>query len=648
MHLYSGATAHFVADATRNRIAGKLADAFFDQFRYQPAQSEVRSWQNSLCAMAQVVQLADLDDHGVVVELQLPLSSRRLDCLFTGHDAADAPQGVIVELKQWDQIEPSNIEECVTVFLGARLRDVLHPSRQVGNYKRYLQDVHTTFSDGSVGLEACSYLHNMTFAPASVLFDTRFGTLLQQYPAYTGDQADDLASFLDHQLTGGDGLPVLERVLKGRYRPHKRLLDHTARVIRHEPVFILLDEQQVAFNDIIGGVREGQHSTEQTTFLIRGGPGTGKSVIAVNLLAELSADGFATKHATGSKAFTENLRKVVGARASAQFGYFNGFSNVEPGILDALICDEAHRIRETSNSRFTQATTRSDLSQVEELMRAAKVTVFFIDDLQVVRPGEVGSSALIRETAARLRIPVVEHELETQFRCDGSDAFVGWVENTLELRQTPNVLLDPGEEFDFDVVDSPQELEQLIRAKAAAGATARLSAGFCWRWSNPEPDGSLIDDVKVGNWSMPWNARSGAGRLGPGIPKENYWASDPRGVDQVGCVYTAQGFEYDYAGVIWGRDLVYRPRKGWLGQPEYSRDTIVKRAASQDIARFTDLVKNTYRVLLTRGLKAATSTSKTTRHATSCYPESSGTRNSSSSTKASGRGGARYHRANEE
>ena len=176
MRLYSGTTSDFVADATRSRIASKLSAAFFDAFMYQPSQSEVRSWQNSLRAMAQVVGLAALDDHGVVVELQLPLSSRRLDCMFTGHDDAFVKQAVIVELKQWDEVGPSEIEDCVTLFLGQRLRDHLHPSRQVGNYKRYLQDVHTAFSDGSVGLGACSFLHNMQYVPASTLFDTRFGS----------------------------------------------------------------------------------------------------------------------------------------------------------------------------------------------------------------------------------------------------------------------------------------------------------------------------------------------------------------------------------------------------------------------------------------------------------------------------------------
>jgi DUF2075 family protein len=603
MHLYSGATTDFVADAANNRIAQQLADAFFEHFRYQAPQSEVRSWQNSLRAMAGVIQLAAMEDHGVIVELQLPLSSKRLDCLFTGHDESEKPQAVIVELKQWERTTQSEIEDCVVVFLGSRERDVLHPSRQVGNYERYMLDVHTAFNDGVVGLSSCGYLHNMTYDRMEPVFSPTFDPLLQRFPAYAGDQADRLSTFLVDRLSAGDGGRVLEEVLKGRYRPHKRLLDHTAKMIRREPTYTLLDEQQVAFNHIMSRMRDRQLSSQQTAFLIRGGPGTGKSVIAVNLLAELSAQGFVTKHATGSKAFTENLRKSVGPRAAVQFGYFNGYSNSEEQVIDALICDESHRIRETSANRYTPKEQRSSVPQVEELMRAAKVSVFFIDDLQVVRPGEVGSSTLLRETAARLGIPVIEHELETQFRCGGSEAFVGWVESTLELGQTPYVLWDPNEEFDLDVVDSPQELEALIRGKHDQGYSARLTAGFCWRWSKPRADGTLEPDVVIGDWTMPWNAKPDAGRLAKGIPKSNYWVNDPGGIDQVGCVYTAQGFEYEYAGVIFGRDLIWRPRKGWIGQPDYSHDSVVKRAAKHDLERFTELVKNTYRVLLTRGLR---------------------------------------------
>ena len=600
MHLYAGPALEFISDSIQNRIAGKMESAFFGHFRYKPGPAEVRSWQSSLRAMSSALQTGDFTDHGVLLEWQLPLSSKRLDCMVTGMSRSGGAGAVIVELKQWEQCEMSSVDECVTTFLAGRLRDTLHPSKQVGQYQRYLQDMHTSFSEGQVDLQACAYLHNMRFDPGSELFDQRHATLLALNPVYTADQLGALVDFMDPAVGGGGGLDVLEDIVRGSYRPHKRLLEHTARVIADEPEFVLLDEQLVAFNTVLAKVRARQLGTAKSAILIRGGPGTGKSVIAVNLVGALSKQGYATQHVTGSKAFTENLRKVVGSRSAAQFSYFNSFPNAEPETLDVIVCDEAHRIRETSFSRFTPKAQRTDRLQVDELLTVAKTSVFFIDDMQVVRPGEVGSSELLRSAAERLGIPITELELDTQFRCGGSEAYIQWVENTLELRRTPQVLWDPADAFEFEVVDSIEELDAMIRSKAAEGHTARLSAGFCWPWSDPMPDGTLVADVKVGDWSMPWNAKPDSGRLAAGIPKSNFWARDPGGLDQVGCIYTAQGFEYDYAGVIWGRDLVYRGRHGWVAQPEHSKDNIVRRGAKGD--DLVALLKNTYRVLLTRGL----------------------------------------------
>jgi len=487
--------------------------------------------------MATVLTAGDLMSHGIVLEWQLPLTSRRLDCLITGQGPGSAANAVIVELKQWDEVQRSHVDDCVTTFVGGRLRDMLHPSRQVGQYQRYLLDVHTAFSTASIGLQACAYAHNLQHDPTSPLFDPAWTDLLRQFPLYAGDQSGDLTDYLVAAVGHGEGASVLEEILRGKYRPHKRLLDHTASVIRNEPTYVLLDEQLVVFNTILAKVRARQLGSQRSTIIVRGGPGTGKSVIAVNLVAELSAQGQITHHATGSKAFTENLRKTVGSRASALFKYFNSYAG--GADLDVLVCDEAHRIRETSNNRFTKAVDRSTRPQVEELITAAKVSVFLLDDLQVVRPGEIGSGELIKQAAERLDSSVVELELDTQFRCNGSDAYLKWIDTTLGVRPTPQVLWDPSDPFDFDIVDSVDELEALVRSNAADGQTARLSAGFCWPWSSPHPDGSLVEDVKVGDWSMPWNAKPEAGRLGAGIPKSNYWATDPRGVEQVSCVYTA-------------------------------------------------------------------------------------------------------------
>ncbi len=605
MHLYSGATLDFISDATQNRIAAKLEESFFQHFRHKVSQSEVRSWQNSLRSMATALQVGGLTHHGIVCEMQLPLTSKRLDCMITGRDAAQRKSATIVELKQWEAARADDAEGCVSTFVGGKWRTVLHPAKQVGQYARYLMDTHTAFNTAEVSLAACSYLHNWNHDDDGELFASRHEHLIAANPVFAGDRLDNLVDFLSSNVGGGAGEDVLQEVLAGKYRPSKRLLDHTAKIIRDAPEYVLLDEQEVAFQTVLAKVRSRSLAKTKSVVLINGGPGTGKSVIAVNLVGELSRQGTVVQHATGSKAFTENLRKVVGARAAAQFSYFNSFMSADQGGLDCLVLDESHRIRETSHNRFTSAAKRTNKAQVDELIDAAKVSVFFIDDMQIVRPGETGSSQLIRDAAARAGADVAEIDLAAQFRCNGSDAFIQWVDNTLDLRKTPHVLWDTGDAFEVDVVDSPKELEAIIRSDATAGLTARLVAGFCWNWSNPDDAGNLLSDVVIDDWQMPWNAKSEAKKLARGIPKSSFWATDAGGIDQVGCVYTAQGFEFDHVGVIWGNDLVFRPREGWVAQPGESRDRTVKSAAKQG-DQFLNLVKQTYRVLLTRGMKKCT------------------------------------------
>jgi ATP:corrinoid adenosyltransferase len=382
------------------------------------------------------------------------------------------------------------------------------------------------------------------------------------------------------------------------------LLEHTAKVVRDQQAYVLLDDQQVVFSKVLAEAREAAKASKlkKTVVVVHGGPGTGKSVIALHLLGRLSAEGLNAMHLTGSKAFTENMRKIVGTRSGAQFGYFNINKKgaLPPNHFDVLVLDEAHRLRESSRDRFTKAADWSGWPQIDELVSSARVSVFFIDDRQIVRPGEVGSADLIRSAAHKMGAKLLEFELEAQFRCSGSDGFINWVDNTLDIRRTANVLWKRGDPYEFRVAGSVEELDGMIRERSAEGASARLVAGFCWPWSEPAADGALVKDVQVNSWSMPWNAKPDAGRLAKGIPKSNFWASDPGGLGQVGCVYTAQGFEFDYVGVIFGLDLRYDWKtNAWVGDRTKSFDTVVRRSGDQ----FMELVKNTYRVLLTRGIK---------------------------------------------
>jgi uncharacterized protein len=601
MQLYAGTSSQFIEDAFRGSIGRKLEDAFFHHYRYRPGQQEVRSWHNSLTRMSMVLQRADLTDHGVVLEHQLPLTSKRLDCMVLGRDALRRDQAVVVELKQWDGTQASEIDGCVATYVGGGVRDVLHPSVQVGQYAQYLKDYHTVFTAEEVGLSACAYLHNLQYDERDELFAERHRPVMEEYPLFTGDDGDRLAGFLGERLAHGDGFEVLNRVLESPFRPSRKLLDHTAAMVEGQKVFTLLDEQLIVFESVLAAARKAFHRSGKTVILVRGGPGTGKSVVALHLVGRLAKEGFNAQHATGSRSFTGNVRRLVGRRAANQFKYFNNYALADLDQIDVLVMDEAHRIRASSANRFTPKSAQSGEAQIDELMKAAKVAVYFLDDLQVVRPNEVGSAQLIREAAGKWSAELNEYELEAQFRCGGSEGFVNWVDTTLGIRRTANVLWDLSEPaFDFGLVEDVHELEAWVRQQALRGHTSRLVAGFCWEWSKPLRDGTLVDDVIVGDWRMPWNARPDSGRLAGGIPKSDFWASDPGGLEQVGCVYTAQGFEFDYVGVIFGRDLRYDASLGrWIGDKSESHDHVVKRSGE----RFLDLVKNTYRVLLTRGMK---------------------------------------------
>lgn len=602
MRLYAGTSLQFIEDSTQNQIAEKLRDAFFYHMRYEPPTSEVKSWQNSLRAFAQVLTSAKLLDHGIILEYQIPLTSLRLDAMVSGHDAEERANAVIVELKQWDVTQPSDGENEVVTFVGGRQREVLHPSVQAGRYRTFLEDVHTVFYDESdpVHLWACSYLHNYPFDKADPIFADKFTAAMNDVPLFCMDHVRPMQDFLRQKLESGRGHEVLNRIEQSQYRPSRKLMDHVAKVIKNQSEYVLLDEQQIVYDKVRTLAADKFHHRRKPTIIVKGGPGTGKSVVALNLMADLLIQGFNAQYATGSKAFTETLRHVIGSRGYTQLKYFNSYMTAERDQIDVLICDEAHRIRTTSNNRFTPLKKKSNLSQVEEILNSGRVTVFFIDDVQVVRPGEVGSTEYIRQMATKLGHDIFEYELDVQFRCAGSEGFINWIDNTLAIRRTANVIWEGDENFDFQIFSSPAELDEAIRAKSQQGFTARMTAGFCWEWTEPMPDGTLNDDVVIGEYRRPWNAKPDAGKLAAGIPKAALWNKYPGGINQIGCVYTAQGFEFDYVGVIFGKDLTFDfEQMDWRGDSKESADSVVKKAKNQ----FTALVKNTYRVLMTRGMK---------------------------------------------
>ncbi|MDD2858522.1 MAG: DUF2075 domain-containing protein [Candidatus Nanopelagicales bacterium] len=544
---------------------------------------------------------AGLGEVEILVEHQLPLTSRRVDAVLAGqHPVTGRSSYVLVELKQWSGAEVYESDPRLVTIDAYGPRPVLHPMEQVSGYRDYMLDFLPGLADRADDVAAIAYLHNATESGIQGLRDhapTHFVRM------FSGERKSDLAAFLRDRLAPGvSGTDAADELLGLKAGPSRQLLSVAAREINDREQFVLLDQQRVAYEIVLHEVALARESDSKSVVLVTGGPGTGKSVIALSLLGELARQGRTVLHATGSQSFTKTLRKVAGkgsTRVQGMFKYFNSFMDAERNGLDVLILDEAHRIRETSANRYTKASSRTGRPQIDELIAAARVPVFLLDEHQVVRPGELGTAAEIESFANDLGLKVHRISLDDQFRCGGSEAYLRWVQRLLGLVPGGPVQWGGDPNFALDIVDSPQELESRLTLEADKGYAARITAGFCWPWSEPERDGHLVPDVVLEDWKRPWNVKGD--RAVGGAPPSALWATDPAGFGQVGCIYTAQGFEYDWNGVILGPDLVWRTDH-WVAVRSASKDPAFRNSSKITDDEFDQLVRNVYKVLLTRGM----------------------------------------------
>ena len=597
MLLYRASADALRSHAQAGRLAAQLAEQYAFAMGRRAADSEVRSWERSLPVLAEDLRDAGLGQVEVLAEYQIPLTSKRVDAVLAGvHPRTGKPSYVLVELKQWSQAEAHEEADDLCYVEAYGRHPVLHPSEQVRRYCAFLTDFTRALEHEEDPIAGVAYLHNATeFGVSSLraLAEDEHGRL------FTGDRRGDFLDFLRSRLSPSSGVEAADLLLASKVAPSRQLLQVAADEVQTREQFTLLDEQQVAYRVVLTAVERARASNSKQIVIITGGPGSGKSVIALSLLGELWRQGRSAMHATGSRSFTATLRKVAGRRnkrVQELFKFFNSFMTAEANSFDVLICDEAHRIRETSVDRYTRAEHRTGTPQVKELIDAARVPVFLLDEHQVVRPGETGTVSIIRTQAQALGLDVVEISLDAQFRCGGSRAYEDWVLRLLGLEPGGPIRWTGDAHFELQVIESPAALEASLEAMVEQSYGARMTAGFCWPWSNPGTDGSLVEDVTIGRWSRPWNLK-GERAVG-GAPPSSLWATDPAGFGQVGCVYTAQGFEYDWNGVIFGPDLVWRNDR-WVAQPQGSKDPAL-RGVPEPLA--DKLLRNVYKVLLTRGM----------------------------------------------
>lgn len=626
--IYNAPQEEFFTDVLLNQVSDKMLDNA-SKLNLKPGQSEIASWCNNAPKIKNLLELAGVKDAYVTFEYLVPYNMKRIDCMIYGKDSAGKGNVVHLELKQWSNegVTPAESEGNFSVdetakddsgviykvhaVTGGGVRTVAHPSQQVRGYNDYLMGFVEVLSEKELSLTGAAYCYNYkrSNTAKNALYDSRYNHLLDQYRTYAGDEVRELAELIKKVLGNGDGFSVFNKMMKSPIRPSKKLLESAANLIHdgNANAFALIEDQIVARNIILDKIRNLQKHDRKSVVLVKGGPGTGKTVIALHLLALIAGNPKLqcnVHYATKSKPLLEGVRFQLprGSKAKLLFHNVTQYipANCDENSIDVLMVDEAHRITKSSNNQYTPAEKRTDMTQIETLIRAAKVSVFFIDDKQAIRGVEIGSSSLIKEWARKYNAKIEEVELKSQFRCNGSDNYLDWLEHV--LYNEPKAPLFDKDEFDFQVLDSPKDLYEAIKNKnALSGMTARLCAGFCWPWSSDlGTDGDLVKDVQIGDFAMPWETKDTIKNVPKGYVKWYEWAYKPEGIKQIGCIYTAQGFEFDYVGVIIGPDLYFDEKDGLVKtRIEESKDPVLKRSG-EGIDRY---IRNIYRVLMSRGMK---------------------------------------------
>ncbi|WP_433462699.1 DUF2075 domain-containing protein [Spirillospora sp. CA-128828] len=592
-------TAHDLHTRDIIALVEEMEELAGQQFRFSVGPAELDSWRHSIPTVLEVLVSAGLGQVMVLLEMSTLSSDARIDMLLVGSHPSSANELslVAIENKQWSHAGV-NPRTNLIAHPGARHDGSQHPAKQVWNYCRALER-NLPMLGGR--FHAVVNLHNANTEDIAAILPPRYpfpAEVRERVRTYGKDKHAriEFAQFLSQVLSPENAHEHARDINHAHVRPTESLMRAVARAVADREMYVLLDEQQETADRVIRAVDQALTEDNKQVFIINGGPGTGKSVLALELLGRLSRLGCPTVHASGSSAFGVNLREhVVGQRGSINeiFTYFHHHRNRKPNDLNVLIIDEAHRLRKDSNVRFTKAEFRSNTPQVWELIRAARVPVFLLDPHQVVARNEVGAPELIRQAALDRGVaPDNIHEitLGRQFRHSTCPGYVDWIEDLLGYGPAPRPWRSGGE-FRLLLADSPQQMEDYLRAKIALGYTARMVAGFCWKWTKePLAGGWLATDIEIGTWKRPWNANKGNVKLN--IPSRNMWPTDPSGFEQIGCIYTAQNFDWDHAGVIMGPDYTWRNDR-WTSIRNFDIWTQSRRRHQ--------LIRNIYRVLATRG-----------------------------------------------
>ena len=539
-------------------------------------------------------------DAGVAIEYNIPQTSKRVDFLISGYGWNGKGNVVIVELKQWEKLASIDGQDAIVeTYTGGANRRVVHPCYQAWSYAALIRDYNEYVQDNEIGLHPCAYLHNYPRSENDPLDKDQYQDIMEETPAFTYGQRESLRTFIKKQIVTGDKEDTLLKIEHGKIKPSKQLQDALVNMLKGNQEFVMLDEQKVVYESILDYSCQCQKDGKKRTIIVEGGPGTGKTVVAINLLAEL----------TNRMQFVQYVSKNAAPRTVYQFklkghmrknsvdNLFKGsgsYTEAPRNSVGTLLADEAHRLNEKSGMFQNMGE-----NQIKEIIHAAACSVFFIDESQRVTLSDIGSVAEIEKWAALEKSEVIKMQLVSQFRCNGSDGYLAWLDQALEIRDTANYDLD-GIDYDIRICDTPAEMESIVVEKNRARNRARILAGYCWNWPKATRNNTNYHDIEIGDYSISWNLDGG-----------DAFAISEESIHEAGCIHTSQGLEFDYVGVIIGDDMRFENGKVITDYTKRARTdnslkgikTLAKKDKEKADQVADEIIKNTYRTLMTRGMK---------------------------------------------
>ena len=618
MIIYRESIEKFISQCLDGNAAKNIGSIISDQMIRNGisyfGDSQVNAWNASLPEMAMVLKDMDIDKNiDVAVEYKLVQSQDRIDFLICGEDDAGKENVVVVELKQWSQARPTHKQYFVNTFGGGGEGDYWHPSYQAYNYAQILVNFNEYIRNKKVHLPSCSYLHNMNEGNAVLLDDKDKYPLVETSPVFYQGQKKRLGAYIS-RFVKKPNKHLLYYIENSRIVPSKYLAKMLSDAIKGNPFFSYDEAQATSVAQIVETAVDSALYGGKRTIIIKGGAGTGKSVVAINALGQLINNKeaghrlnavYVTSNAAPRNLYTEELVADDYKKASISelFRYPTVFCHVGEDEFDCALIDEAHRVFDFKGGVGIKKGTHV----LDDIIRSSRVAVFFIDDDQAVTTTDFATTERIRDAARRMHSKVIEGtalELRTQFRVTGGEQYISFVKSFLGYNA--EITSYTPDKYDFKVFDSAQEMHQAIIAKDnqynrdhRVSGKCRVVAGYTYEWESKGQyrDGADFDIVlDAGNYKAKWNLRCKE------VGEKYSWLNDPDSVNEVGCIHTCQGLDMNYCGVIIGRDLQFQN-----GEMKYCQSQIAKSDKNSGIRKADPvtaarLIRNTYYVLLTRGM----------------------------------------------